>query len=310
LANAAARFGVLTKGATCYALTHQRSEPCEDSKHPCVLKRIKETGRPVTLEHLHYDKEGRVRINEIHGYPIFDGAGNIIQIIEYNLDITQRKEDEDRIKASLREKDILLREIHHRVKNNMQIISSLLSLQAEIAGSEKDFELLRDSQNRIKSMSLIHEKLYRSKDMANIDISDYINDLILYIFQFHKTTAGNVSLKLDLENIWIGIDTAIPCGLIINELVTNSLKHAFPENRKGELGIMLRKTEGDEISLTVSDNGIGIPEGLDISRTRSLGLSLVNTLTKDQLQGKIELDRTGGTRFTIVFKEIRYKSRI
>ena len=310
LANPAANFGRLSGKSTCYALTHQRGEPCDDTEHPCVIKEIKRTGKPVTFEHIHYDTEGNPSINEVHGYPIFDDRNNIVQVIEYNLNITKRKKAEEKIKESLREKEILLREIHHRVKNNMQIISSLLNLQASVVSDKKDIEMLRDSQNRIKSMSLIHEKLYGSEDLAHIDINDYNNDLTRYIFQFHKTVLNNVALKIDIENIWLGIDTAIPCGLIINELVSNSLKHAFPENRQGEVRITLRKTDEDEIALTVSDNGIGIPEDVDISSSKSLGLLLVNTLSKEQLQGKIELDRTEGTKFCITFKDVKYNNRI
>lgn len=306
LANDATGFDLSAGRATCYALTHQRDTPCDSSEHPCVIARIKETGNPVTVEHFHFDKEGKPLIMEVHGYPIFDSTGNIIQVIEYNLDITKRKTDEDRIMASLKEKEVLLREIHHRVKNNMQIISSLLNLQSSVVSDIRDVEMLKDSQNRIRSMSLIHEKLYGSEDLAHIDIRDYINDLTRYIFQFHKTVTDNVELKIEIENIWLGIDTAIPCGLIINELVSNSLKHAFPENRQGEIRVTLRKTDEGEIELIISDNGIGIPEGLDISSTKTLGLLLVNTLAKEQLQGKIELDRTKGTKFRITFKEVKY----
>jgi PAS domain S-box-containing protein len=309
LANKAAGFGDLTGKAKCYALTHDTYEPCSRAEHPCSIKKIKETRKPVTLEHIHYDKSGRTMIVEIHGYPIFDNEGKIAQVIEYNLDITERKEAEEKINASLKEKEVLLREIHHRVKNNMQIISSLLNLQSMLLSNKKDIAMLKDSQNRIKAMSLIHEKLYRSENLADININEYINDLATYILQFYETVAFNVTLNIKAEDIWLGIDTAIPCGLIINELMSNSLKHAFPEGRKGEIGIMFEKAGEDELVIIVSDDGSGLPEDVDFRNTKSLGLQLVTTLAENQLQGKIELDRSKGTKFRITFNEIKYVQR-
>jgi PAS domain S-box-containing protein len=224
-------------------------------------------------------------------------------------DITRRKESEQEMLASLREKEVLLREIHHRVKNNMQIISSLLSLQSILVKDKKDIEMLKDSQNRIRSMSLIHEKLYSSKNLAHINMNDYIKDLTSQIIQFYRNVSAQVALKLEAEDIWLGIDTAIPCGLIINEMVSNSLKHAFPENRKGEIRITLQKTENDDILMKVKDNGIGISDDLDFRNTKSLGLQLVSTLAESQLQGKIELNRAEGTEFIIRFKEVKYTER-
>jgi two-component sensor histidine kinase len=285
------------------------NEPCCSSEHPCSITKIKETGKPVILEHIHYDKDGNTVIVEIHGYPIFDKEGKISQVIEYNLDITERKQAEEKINASLKEKEVLLREIHHRVKNNMQIISSLLNLQSMLLSNEKDIAMLKDSQNRIRAMSLIHEKLYRSENLADINIKEYINDLAKYILQFFEAVAFNVTLKIEAEDILMGIDTAIPCGLIINELISNSLKHAFPEGRKGEVRITLEKTGDDEIIMTVSNDGIGFPEDIDFRKTKSLGLQLVTTLAENQLQGKIELDRSKGTAFKITFKEAKYEQR-
>jgi two-component sensor histidine kinase len=224
--------------------------------------------------------------------------------------VTQLQQAEDQIKASLKEKEVLLREIHHRVKNNMQIISSLLSLQSAQIRDKKDVEFLKDSQNRIKSMSLIHEKLYISKDLAHINFNDYIKDLTKDILQSYKTIAGKVTLKIEAVGIWLGVDTAIPCGLIVNELVTNALKYAFPEGREGQIKIALKRPGEDEFELIVSDNGIGMPEGLDVENTESLGLRLVTTLSENQLQGKIKINRTEGTAFQIRFKEVKYEKRV
>jgi two-component sensor histidine kinase len=218
-----------------------------------------------------------------------------------------------RTEASLKEKEVLLREIHHRVKNNMQIMSSLLKLQSRNVKDEQQIEVLKESQNRIKAMALIHEKLYRSKDLANIDFNDYIKNLVNDLFLSYKVSSSRISLKMNIENISLGIDTAIPCGLIVNELVSNSLKYAFPEGKDGEIKISLRRfadLKSDMFELIVSDNGAGLPKDLDIRNTESLGFRLITNLTENQLQGKLELNRSEGTKFQIKFKEAKYKERI
>ncbi|HIE26267.1 TPA: PAS domain S-box protein [Candidatus Poribacteria bacterium] len=215
-------------------------------------------------------------------------------------DITEQRQAEAKIRASLKEKEAFLKEIHHRVKNNMQIISSLLSLQRREISDEKLSAMFKDSQNRIRSMALIHEKLYQSENLANIDFTDYIEDLAHSLFHAYAGR-GKIALKIDVEDISLSIDSAIPCGLILNELVSNSLQHAFPGEQKGEIKIVLRSIEND-IELIVSDNGIGMPDNLDFRNTESLGLQLATTLAENQLQGKIELDRTEGTEFRITFK--------
>lgn len=225
-------------------------------------------------------------------------------------DITHRKEAEDQIKKSLEEKEVLLREIHHRVKNNMQVISSLLSLQFKYIKNRQYIEMLKESQNRIRSMALIHEKLYTSRDLAKIDFCDYIKNLTNDLLTCYGVDAGKIALKIDIQDVLLGVDSAIPCGLILNEIVSNSLKHAFPDGREGEIKIALRPIEENEMELIVSDNGIGIPKDLDFRNTESLGLQLITTLAEDQIHGKIELNRAEGTEFHIRFKEIKYKQRI
>ena len=219
-------------------------------------------------------------------------------------DVTERRVGEERIRLSLKEKEVLLKEVHHRVKNNLQIISSLLNLQSKYIKDNEALEMFKESRNRIRSMTLIHEKLYRSKDLANIDVAEYIQNLSSNLFRSYS--AGRVSLKTQVDDILLGIDTVIPCGLIINELVSNSLKHAFPE-KQGEIFVNLHRDVG-KFTLIVRDNGIGIPQNVDFRNTDSLGLQLVCTLT-DQLDGAIELNRAGGTEFKITFEEIKYKER-
>ena len=214
-------------------------------------------------------------------------------------DITEHKRVDEQIKASLKEKEILLQEVHHRVKNNMQIISSLLNLQSRHIKDEKSLELFKSSQNRVKSMALIHERLYQSKDFARIDVADYIRGLTNHLFTTYGISKDAVKLKINIKNIILSINTAIPCGLIINELVSNSLKHAFPNGKKGEIKISMRPLNANEIELTVRDNGVGMPEGMDFKNTKSLGLYLVNILAKDQLHGDIILDKKEGTGYHI-----------
>ncbi|MFZ3168473.1 MAG: PAS domain S-box protein [Candidatus Methanoperedens sp.] len=218
-------------------------------------------------------------------------------------DISDRKKNLEEIKKSITEKEILLREIHHRVKNNMQIISSLLKLQAGCIEDKKYLEMFKESQNRIMAMSLVHEKLYKSKDFTKINFKDYIHNLANGIFQSYSGRSNNILLNLNIENLELGIDSAVPCGLIINELVTNSIKYAFPGEKKGEIKIVLNKTDENEYELKYSDNGIGIPEDIDIMKTETLGLHLVSMLAEDQLSGKINLDRSKGTEFSIRFGE-------
>ncbi len=240
-------------------------------------------------------KEERNLINEI-----CDRLGMIIERIQF----------EEQIKASLEEKEILLREVHHRVKNNMQVVISLLRLQSEKTNEKQYVDMLKESQDRIKSMALIHEKLYQSKDFANIDFDGYVKALVNGLFVSHGVNPDKVALIIETKGLSLGLDYAIPCGLIINELVSNSLKYAFLKERAGEIRIVFQKTGENEVGLTVSDNGIGIPEKVDFEATETLGLDLVKILAKHQLGGKIELHRAGGTSFSIRFTVKTDKARI
>ncbi len=237
---------------------------------------------------------------------IRDEKGNEVAVVGIAQDITERKRAEEKIKASLKEKEVLLREIHHRVKNNMQVISSLLSLQSENIKSKKALEVIRESRYRIRTMALVHEKLYRSQDLAQIDFAGYIKDLVSGLYRLYKVDPKKIVLDVVVKDVLLGIDLAIPCGLIVNELVSNCLKYAFSLDRdgRGRIRIALRQKEGNEIELIVSDNGVGLPEDLDIRKTESLGLHLVTILAEDQLGGEITLDRRRGTKFRIEFKRL------
>ena len=214
-------------------------------------------------------------------------------------DITDRKRAEEQIRASLKEKEVLLKEIHHRVKNNLQIVSSLLYLQSRKTSDDQVLTVLKESQTRVRSMALIHEKLYQCDDLANINLGDYIRSLTSYLFNSYGVASHMVKLRINVDSAPLGLDRAIPCGLIINELVSNALKYAFPNGRKGEILVDLLRHGDGTLVLTVKDNGIGLPDGLDITDTPSLGLQLVNTLVR-QLDGTIEVGNTDGAVFRMV----------
>jgi two-component sensor histidine kinase len=220
----------------------------------------------------------------------------------------ERKKAEEALKASLREKEILLREIHHRVKNNMQVISSLLSFHSGRIEDPAAVEMIKDSQQRIRSMALVHEKLYQSKDMSRIDFASYIQSLTMRLFHFLQTDPDRVRIVTELDDISLDINIAVPLGLIINEVVSNAFKHAFPGERAGEIRIALRAEGEGRLVLTVSDNGVGIPEGLDLRNANTLGMQIVSMLV-DQIEGTIQFDGGPGTSVRIIFREFGYKRR-
>ncbi|MBI9110401.1 response regulator [Maridesulfovibrio ferrireducens] len=213
-------------------------------------------------------------------------------------EITARKTSERLVRASLAEKEVMLKEIHHRVKNNLQVISSLLSLQSGYTDDNKASNLLRECQHRVRSMAMLHERLYRSDDLSRIDMREYAFTLMNFLLRSYSID-DKVQPQFDINDVHLGIDSAIPCGLIINELLSNSLRHAFPDNREGILFVSMSR-EGDNINLTVSDNGIGLPDDFKIGNTKTLGMTLVETLAQ-QLSGKLIIKKTNGTSFQIIF---------
>lgn len=225
------------------------------------------------------------------------------------IDITEHKISDNKLKDSLKEKEVLLREIHHRVKNNLQIISTLLALQSDEIEDEKIIENYRESENRIQSIALIHEKMYQSENLSSINFSNYIKSLIGDLFNSYGVSAEDVKAEINVPDIVFSIETSIPLGLIINEIISNSLKHAFKDKRYAKITIGLESIGENEYKLDISDNGIGFPEDVDYKNTSSLGMQLVNALT-EQLEGNIKLIKDGGTHFRIIFKEPEYKKRI
>lgn len=227
---------------------------------------------------------------------------------ELRKELRVRKRAENQIKASLKEKEVLLKEIHHRVKNNLQVVSSLLNLQSGQIRDREALEMFNESQNRIRSMALIHESLYQSQDLASIDFSEYIYGLANYLNRSYGSSSNSVKMDVDVRDISLSIDKAIPCGLLINELVTNSLKHAFPtslERTDGGHNVIIIKFYSDEDSgytLIVQDNGVGLPKNFSLEDSETLGLQLVTTLVK-QLKGSLDFQSNNGTEFKIVFGE-------
>lgn len=227
-------------------------------------------------------------------------------------EVADRKNAEETLKKTVKEKELLLKELNHRTKNNMSVICGLLTLQSEFSKDELLTQCLEKLNDRIRSMALVHEKLYLSDDLSNISLNTYINDLVNYLKISYITNSSNFSVELDIidKPITVSIDTAIPCGLIINELITNSLKHAFPDKINGRIEIKLYVSDTDEIVFMISDNGVGLPEDFNFDDSNSLGMYLVKNLTESQLRGEIEIKRDEGSQFLFKFKNVKKKNRI
>ncbi|HHX99789.1 MAG TPA: response regulator [Methanothermobacter sp.] len=223
------------------------------------------------------------------------------------FDISERKIAENNLKESLKQKEILLREIHHRVKNNLQVISSLLSLQMHQFDDTETADILNECRGRVRAMAMIHENLYQSKDINNIDFGIYLNKLLSAIIRSYQVD-NTININTKVESLYMGIETAMPCGLIINELSTNSIKHAFPNRDQGNIFVELESVN-DSYVLTYADNGIGLPENINFANSKKLGLLVVETLV-NQLNGVMEIDRSYGTKFVIKFRELPYQDRM
>jgi two-component sensor histidine kinase/CHASE1-domain containing sensor protein len=228
-----------------------------------------------------------------------DAAGKPLRMIGTNWDITAQKQAENTIAASLLEKETMLKEIHHRVKNNLQIVASLLNTQSSYLQNDKAREAFQESIDRVRAMAMIHAQLYEFQDLTRIDFGRFIQDLIGNIIQSYGGAEFPVEITMDVGGVSLGIDNSIPCGLILNELVSNALKHAFPEKKEGTIHIRMR-LEDNRVTITVQDNGIGFPEPLDLTKVKSMGLRLVNILVR-QLSGKIDMQVDSGTTWTITF---------
>ncbi|MEG3225288.1 MAG: hypothetical protein BME94_07180 [Methanobacteriales archaeon Met13] len=231
-----------------------------------------------------------------------DGSVDSVQIIA--RDINELKKVQKQLEKTLEDKDMLMKEIYHRVKNNLMVISSLLNLQSRYIKDKEAKGMFKESQSRARSMALIHERLYRSTDLKRIDFGDYILNITKDLFQAYAADPSRINLQIDVEEVMLDINTSIPLGLIVNELISNSLKHAFPEGTEGYIKVKFYQKD-DEYVLEVTDNGVGLPEDLDLSQTNSLGMQIINSLT-EQVNGEWEVIRSPVAAFRITFPEEKY----
>lgn len=259
------------------------------------------TGKMQQLEGKILDRKGQIHWMEIFLNPIYLDTGEVKELSCLSHEITEKKEIQQQMLDSIQEKEILLQEVHHRVKNNLQVISSILNLQSSYVKDKNSLNILRESQNRIKSMSFIHESLYHTKNFSRVEFSDYILSLSNNLIHSYSIGVGKVKLLTSLEKVHLNLDQAIPCGLIINELVSNALKYAFPNGNTGSIYLELKQVE-NFICVGVADDGIGLPKDLDVENSDSLGLQLVYTLA-DQIDASIELRSEKGTNYLITFEK-------
>ncbi len=285
------------KGKKCYDYFMDQDRVCPTCGIPGALETGKNT---VTEETLPRENN---RIVEVHTIPFQNADGRWL-VAEFNIDITERKRTEERLMASLKEKETLLKEIHHRVKNNMQIITSLLNLQSQYLGNDELARYFIEAENRIRSMALVHEKLYQSENLGHIDFSLYISELANTIMYSYSSAARTIIMNIDVLPVHLPVDQAIPAGLLITELLTNAIKHAFPTgwDSSPEVCIVLREREDGVVELSISDNGIGLPEDKGAGEAKTLGLSLVPMLA-GQINGEVRLNRSRGTSYTITFQK-------
>ena len=253
-------------------------------------------------EQTYVRKDGGILSANVTVSLVRDSNNNPNYFVAVFEDITERKEYERQLEESINEKEVLLKEVHHRVKNNMQVISSILNLQSSYITDENALGIIRESQDRIKSMSFVHESLYQSKTLSEVNFAEYIQNITRNLYHSYGRPEGGIELEFELDNIYLNLDTSIPCGLIINEVVSNSLKYAFQGREKGKIKIVFAKVSDDKMKLIISDDGIGLPKDFDIENAESLGLQLVTTLVT-QVSGELDIDVSNGTSFGIEFKE-------
>jgi two-component sensor histidine kinase len=231
--------------------------------------------------------------------PIYDENDTLKKLVVVDTDITSGKNMQKQIETSLKEKDVLLKEIHHRVKNNLQIIISLLNLQTGYIRDEASLKAVKDGQSRVRTMALVHEKFYQSDEFSEINFAEYIEKLCHFLYQSYGDKTSRIEAKIEGDKIYLDMDTAMPCGLLINEIVSNAYKYAFPGQTQGTILINLKKND-NRITLTIHDDGIGFPEDFDFEKPESLGMQLIHALT-NQLDGELKIIRENGTTFQVSF---------
>jgi PAS domain S-box-containing protein len=290
----------------------QWQEIIHPEDQPWVLQRLQEhladSSSPYAFDYRLRTQSGQWKWIANYGKVVErDAQGNPVRMTGVQQDITERKKAEEKLQNSLREKEVLLREIHHRVKNNLHIISSLLDLQSDLLDNQELIEIFADSQNRIRSMALIHEQLYQSPDLGQVEFGEYIHRLMSNLFFSLGDCLNGVKPIVEVEPVYLNLETAIPCGLLINEIVTNAFKHAFPNDKSGKVYVRFHQNH-QQLTLTIADNGIGIHDGINLQNSSSLGLRLVNILSK-QLKAEIKSYFSQGTYFQFVFFPLEYQRR-
>jgi len=235
-----------------------------------------------------------------HDYLLKENLARLAPAVRREIREARIRREGKHTEKALHEKEALLREIHHRVKNNMQVVSSLLGLQSRAVSNDETKKMLQDTRNRIHSMALLHETLYESGQLAAVDFPKYIRQMTDYLFRAYAIEPGRIRFHADVERVDLDLDAALPCGLLVNEAIANSLKHAFPEGRAGEVKILLRREPNGTARLELSDDGVGLPEGLDWTTSRSLGLRLIRELAL-QLSATLEIQSARGTTVRLTF---------
>lgn len=271
-----------------------------------VLDKHLKNGEPYTYDYRFLTKSGEWIWMATYGQVVKRSASGVPERMSgTHKDINVRKLTEQRLSESLAEKSVMLQEIHHRVKNNLQVICSLLNLQTQTNPDSKIAEIMQESQNRVKSMALVHENLYLSQNLSKISLETYVKGLTNNLIRSYRSKISRIKITLAIASIYLDIDTAIPCGLIINELVSNALKYAFPDQDCGEIKVKVTQDSQQSISLTIADNGMGLPHEFNVEQTQTLGLRMVKTLTR-QISGTLTVSQEAGTSFNIHFPQPSY----
>jgi two-component sensor histidine kinase len=257
---------------------------------------------------LNIKKNGDIISCSWYNTPLLDKDGKVHGVASLVDDITQVVEQENKIKEALTEKELLLKEIHHRVKNNLQIVTSLLNMQSDLVKDDVIKGYFKISADRVRAMALIHQQLYGSVNISQINFEFYLKDLVSHLFKLYCTKPDKIKIIINTPGITMDIDNAVPCGLLVNEIITNSFKHAFPGERKGEIKIDM-KMSGEEYILKINDNGVGTPDIIDINEKKGLGNELIKMLS-EQLDANMEIKRDNGTEYIFTFKALTYKKRV
>ncbi len=288
-------------GKSCYEVVHGTSCPINTCPHAMLLHDNQEHSSEVHEENL----GGFFMITTT---PLYDDDGKVMGSVHVARDITERKIMEEQLEQALEDKDILMKEIHHRVKNNLMIMASLLNMQSRYIEDEVARDIFKDSQSRAKTMALIHEKLYQSKELKKLDVQDYMESLARDIYRVYIKDPHRIQLKIDVEPHMLDINTVIPLGLILNELLTNTFKYAFPGEAEGSVEVRFSKKENITFLLEVTDDGVGLHSDFHAKKTDSLGMHLIHSLT-EQIKGEIKIHSNHGTQIRVKFQELKYPKK-